>query len=178
MQSTNSDIVEFDCGSLIKNIIQLLREEIKDVFVGKQVKTKDANDSQVSFFEANLSKQPAGKLVSIQGKNSQSPKYISIESLTEPIENSGSDEDEYEFDEYEMKQRRTSSVGSPRKTIKYNIRNLQPAEHLPEKVHPIVNKLIGKKEDQLIFDASKNSLAMLLAQSLKSIENQKLSVWE
>ena len=95
--------MEFDCGSLIKNIIHLLRDEIKDVFIGKQVRTKDANDSQVNFFEANLSRQPAGKLVNIQGKNTDKARYISIESLTEKIEDSGSDMDQFDIDEYDMK---------------------------------------------------------------------------
>ena len=124
IQPIHDEIVEFDCGSLIKNIIDLLRDEIKDVFIGKQVRTKDANDSQVSFFEANLSKQPAGKLVNIQGKNTDSAKYISIESLTEKIEDSGSDMDQFDLDEYDMKKRRTSSIGSPRKTNRYNIHHL------------------------------------------------------
>ena len=68
----------------------------------KKVKTKDANDQQVCFFDANVSKQPAGKLENIQGKNQEKPKYICIESITEKIDESESDLDQFDFDEYDI----------------------------------------------------------------------------
>ena len=55
---------------------------------------------------------------------------------------------------------------------------MQPSTHLPESVHAMVYQLIGKKDDQVIYDASKNSIAVKLAQSLRQLDNPKKSVWE
>lgn len=135
-------------------------QDIKDAFQGKKRSVMNAHESQLVFFEANTSKIPPGKIEHIEGKSQAQPRFINLSSLTDTQEVEGG--------------YRSSKIGRD------NDNNWEtvPTAKLPESVHPLIQKLMGKSEDQIIKNTSYESQAVQLSQQLPSLRVLDANLWD
>lgn len=120
----------------------------------------NAHESQLIFFEANTSKIPPGKIEHIEGKSQAQPRFLNLNSLTETREV----EENY----------RSTRVGRGNDSNWETV----PSSRLPEAVHPLIHKLIGRHEDEIIKNTSYESQAVRLTQNLPSIREANSSLWD
>lgn len=55
---------------------------------------------------------------------------------------------------------------------------LLPSSHLSDEVHPLICRLIGKSDEEIINKTSYDSQAIKLAQSLPSMRDRSITIWE
>lgn len=71
-----------DMMTLMKKVLQYVKEDVLSHFKGEQKQKSDANFGLVSFFTANTKRPPAGNIKDLQGKYQRNPKYLHINSIS------------------------------------------------------------------------------------------------
>ena len=159
--SINSKRPPLTQTNIVNMIIEQISDDIVQALKGKNQKTINAGDGQLVFFESNTKNIPPGTIESIEGKNQKEPMYVSMSQITTTYL---AEDERVGFTRHKSKNKDNTVIG--------------PSEHLSDEVHPLIFKLMGKNEEEILNVTSFDSQAIKLAQLMPSTHNPAFTIWD